>query len=139
MMDTNTWGTLRCIQAVVPHMRERRSGTIVNVTSLTGRMVMGGHAAYSMSKVAAEALTENLAIEMVPFGVRVAAVEPGLVRTPLVRKAPPPAEPGSPYAPLGERAGLFYPAIYRNTGRRPPRSPRWCGKRPPPTSPACAG
>lgn len=56
MMNTNAWGTVRCIQAVVPSMRERRSGHIINVTSLAGQLVQASQAAYAASKFAAEAI-----------------------------------------------------------------------------------
>ncbi len=58
VMNTNAWGTLRCIHAVMPSMRERGSGHILNVTSVAGRVAVASQGAYAMSKWAAEALTE---------------------------------------------------------------------------------
>jgi NAD(P)-dependent dehydrogenase (short-subunit alcohol dehydrogenase family) len=58
VMETNYFGALRCIQAVAPGMRERRSGFIVNVTSVAGRIPMAAQAAYSSSKFAFEAASE---------------------------------------------------------------------------------
>ena len=80
IMETNYSGALRCIQAVVPGMRERRSGCIVNVTSVTGRLSVAANAAYSSSKFALEAASEALAQEVKAFGVRVALVEPASSR-----------------------------------------------------------
>jgi len=76
VMETNFFGGLGCIKAVVPGMRERRHGCIVNVTSIAGRLAMTPQAAYAASKWAFEALSECLAQEMKAFNVRVAVVEP---------------------------------------------------------------
>jgi NAD(P)-dependent dehydrogenase (short-subunit alcohol dehydrogenase family) len=81
LLETNLLGVVRCAQAVLPHFRARRAGTIVAVTSQSGRVVHATNAAYCASKFAAEAALEALALEMAPFGVRVAIVEPGLTFT----------------------------------------------------------
>src|SRR6202790_5386241 len=88
-METNYFGPLRCIKAVLPSMRERRHGCIVNVTSISGRIALAPQAAYAASKWAFEALSECLAQEMRAFNVRVAIVEPGVIATPIFRKARP--------------------------------------------------
>jgi len=107
-MNTNVWGTLRCIQAVLPTMRERGSGHILNVTSTAGRVAVAGQCAYTMSKFAAEALTESLAAEVAPFGIHVSAVEPGVIMTPIFEKAmTDPEDPTTPYVG-GRRMGEFY-------------------------------
>lgn len=83
MMDTNFWGAVRMIQAVVPQMRERGSGAIVNVTSLAGRVVapLGGF--YAASKWALESIGEALYQELHPWGIRVVTIEPGFFDTPM--------------------------------------------------------
>jgi NAD(P)-dependent dehydrogenase (short-subunit alcohol dehydrogenase family) len=85
-METNYFGAIRCIQAVAAHMRERRSGCIVNVTSIAGRIACPPLAAYAASKWALEGLTEALAGEMKSFNVRVALVEPGIVDTSMAQR-----------------------------------------------------
>jgi NAD(P)-dependent dehydrogenase (short-subunit alcohol dehydrogenase family) len=85
-METNFFGALRCIQAVVPGMREKRSGCIVNITSVAGRFSAAPQACYASSKFALEALSECLAQEMKTFSVRVAIVEPGVIATPIFGK-----------------------------------------------------
>ncbi len=85
-METNYFGMLRCIQALVPSMRQRRSGCIVNVTSVAGRLASGPLIPYMASKWAAEALSEGLAGEVKSFNIRVAIVEPGIIDTAMARR-----------------------------------------------------
>jgi NAD(P)-dependent dehydrogenase (short-subunit alcohol dehydrogenase family) len=112
VMETNFFGGLRCIKAVVPSMRERRRGTIVNVTSVAGRMANTPQASYAASKWAFEALSECLAQEMRAFNVRVAIVEPGVIATPIFTKARPLQE-GSPY-PHSKRLRALFAASLAN-------------------------
>lgn len=77
LFETNMLGTLATIQAVLPRFRERRSGTIINVTSTVTLKPLPLVSVYRASKAAVNALTESLAVEMEPFGVRVHIVLPG--------------------------------------------------------------
>jgi NAD(P)-dependent dehydrogenase (short-subunit alcohol dehydrogenase family) len=86
VMETNYFGALRCIKAVVPQMRERRTGTIINVSSVAGTFSHPPGTPYCASKWALEALTEGLAGEMKAFGVRVALVEPGIIATDMAQR-----------------------------------------------------
>jgi NAD(P)-dependent dehydrogenase (short-subunit alcohol dehydrogenase family) len=106
IMETNYIGALRCIQAVLPGMRERRSGCIVNVTSVAGRLSVAANAAYTSSKFALEAASEALAQEVKDFGVRIAIVEPGVIATPIFGKVQPPAA-DSHYPHARRIYGLF--------------------------------
>jgi NAD(P)-dependent dehydrogenase (short-subunit alcohol dehydrogenase family) len=108
LFETNYFGALRMIQAVLPGMRERQSGAIVNVSSIAGRVPIAGHGHYSAVKHALEAASEALAQEVVAHGIRVALIEPGVVVTPIFSKAKRFADPASPYAVHVRRLLLFY-------------------------------
>ena len=79
--ETNFFAAVRMMRAVLPAMIERRRGTIVNVSSVLGRIGTPFNGAYVSSKFALEGVSESLKTEVQPFGVRVAMVEPGLFRT----------------------------------------------------------
>jgi len=81
VMETNYFGVIRCVQAVLPGMRKRRSGCIINITSIAGRFAVPAMSAYAASKYALECLSETLAQEVKSFGIRVAIVEPGIINT----------------------------------------------------------
>lgn len=86
VFNVNLNGIVRCSQAVVPQMRERGSGCIVNVSSITGRLAAIAQSPYVVSKWAVEGLSEGMAQELAAFGVRVAVIEPGIVRTAIMAK-----------------------------------------------------
>jgi NAD(P)-dependent dehydrogenase (short-subunit alcohol dehydrogenase family) len=106
VMETNYFGAIRCIQSLVPHMRRRRSGCIINVTSVAGRIASAPMAPYTASKWALEALSEALAGEMKSFNVRVAIVEPGIIDTAMARRIEEPTA-DSPYRQRARFTSLF--------------------------------
>lgn len=79
--EVNLFGTMNVARAVAPHMRARRSGLIVTISSVSGLVSNGGGAVYSASKFAVEGWMEGFAQELAPFGVRSLTVEPGMLRT----------------------------------------------------------
>lgn len=81
LFDTNYFGVVDMVKAVLPQMRERCGGHIVNISSMTGLVANPPNAYYSSTKFALEALTEALAKEVGPLGIKVCAVEPGGFRT----------------------------------------------------------
>jgi NAD(P)-dependent dehydrogenase (short-subunit alcohol dehydrogenase family) len=81
LFDLHLFGPFALTRAVLPHMRERRSGAIVMMSSVGGQVVMPGFGAYCATKFALEAVAEALVAEVAPFGIRVLAVEPGAFRT----------------------------------------------------------
>ncbi len=102
-LETNVVGVLRVTRAVLPIMRARRMGAIVNLSSISGRVVLPIAGPYHASKWALEALSEALRYEVAPFGVRVTLVEPGPFQTELHVKetrARQSQREDSPYAPL---------------------------------------
>ena len=112
VMETNYFGALRCIQALVAEMRKRRSGCIINVSSVAGRIASPPLTPYMASKWALEALSEGLACEMKAFNVRVAIVEPGIIDTAMARSIGT-SMPASPY-PHRERFASIFSAALKN-------------------------
>jgi NAD(P)-dependent dehydrogenase (short-subunit alcohol dehydrogenase family) len=82
----NLCGAVRCSQQVLPGMRERHRGAIVNITSIAGRIAALAQTAYVTSKWALEGLSEGMAQELAPFGIRVVIVEPGVTKSAIFAK-----------------------------------------------------
>ena len=116
VMETNYFGCIRCIQAVLPAMRQQGSGHIINVTSLAGRIAISPLGPYAAAKFALEAISEALAQEVKPFNIRVAIVQPGIIDTPMAQSISVP-KPVSPY-PQQRRLAALYVALL--TQPRPP-------------------
>ena len=115
--ETNFFGALWMMQAVLPGMRERRSGTIVNVTSVAGRFNVAGQSMYCASKFALESLSECLAIEVREFGIRIVIIEPGAFKTEIVaRGALTQVDDDSPYATTERRLANRYKGAAANGG-----------------------
>jgi NAD(P)-dependent dehydrogenase (short-subunit alcohol dehydrogenase family) len=111
VMETNYFGALRCIQAVLPQMRARQSGCIINVTSVAGRIALSPLGPYTASKFALEGLSEALAQEAKMFNIRVAIVQPGIIDTAMargVRELP----YTSLYPHMRRMAGLFTASLH---------------------------
>ncbi|WP_181233201.1 SDR family oxidoreductase [Enhygromyxa salina] len=106
--EVNYFGMLKTITAVLPSMRERRSGTIINVSSVTGVVANAGSGAYAASKHAIEAMSESLALEVISLGIRVIILEPGFIATPIFPKAQGGEPPSGPYAKHIRRGRLIY-------------------------------
>lgn len=77
LFDINVFGVQRVLRAIIPHFRERKSGTIINVSSLLGRMTIPYYGPYNASKYALEAISENYRVELSQFGISVNLIEPG--------------------------------------------------------------
>lgn len=110
VMETNYFGVIRCIQAVLPAMRARRKGCIINVASVAGHVAVSPMASYTASKYALEALSECLAQEVKPYDIRVAIVEPGIIDTAMSRHITVLPAP-SPYPQQRRVAALFSAAL----------------------------
>jgi NAD(P)-dependent dehydrogenase (short-subunit alcohol dehydrogenase family) len=112
-METNYFGAVRCMRAVLPRMREARSGCIINISSVAGRIACSPFGPYSASKAALEAISEALAGEVKPFNIRVAIVEPGIIDTAMARALTTP--PVTRYAQVRRFSGLFRAALAHPT------------------------
>jgi len=109
VFGTNLFGTIRCIRAVLPAMRQRKNGAIINVSSSAGRVPSNPIAApYNASKCALGAISESLAMEVEPFGIRVRCIEPGFFRTAIGDNAVYIEQPNSPYAKQERAVRNFY-------------------------------
>ena len=86
LMETNYFGSLRMIQKVIPSMRSRRSGAIINVSSMAGRRPFALMSHYCATKYALNGLSESMAHELARFNIRVTLIEPGTVITPIFGK-----------------------------------------------------
>jgi NAD(P)-dependent dehydrogenase (short-subunit alcohol dehydrogenase family) len=103
--ETNFFGVVRVTQQVLPLMRRQNLGTIVNVSSVGGRIGLPALSAYHSTKFALEGLSESIAFELEPFGIRVVIIEPGVIRTNILNSsssAKKALDPKSPYFSLSQ-------------------------------------
>lgn len=110
VMDVNVYGIVRCCQAVLPHMREQGSGAILNVSSIAGVIAAIAQSPYVASKWAVEGLTEGLAQEVAGHGIRVALIEPGIVKTAIMAKNTAAPNASGAYDRAYQRMFAFYAA-----------------------------
>jgi NAD(P)-dependent dehydrogenase (short-subunit alcohol dehydrogenase family) len=114
---TNVFGLMRTTQAVLPAMRKQRSGTIVNISSAAGKVGYPAASVYVSTKHAVEGLSESMAYELEPFGIKVRVVEPGVIKTNFgegmifAKKA---QDPNSPYSPMMQKMGTNWQAMLEN-------------------------
>jgi NAD(P)-dependent dehydrogenase (short-subunit alcohol dehydrogenase family) len=112
--ETNLFSLVALTQLVIPIMRQQRSGRIVNVSSVAGRIARPLSSIYDATKHALEAISDGLRVELSPFGIKVIVIEPGFILTEFLQVAneisQPVIEQPGPYAP-------FFAALSRNVGR----------------------
>jgi NAD(P)-dependent dehydrogenase (short-subunit alcohol dehydrogenase family) len=111
-METNYFGPLRCIRELLPEMRARQSGCIINITSVAGRIATSPLGPYCASKFALEAISEVLAQEVRPHNIRVAIVQPGIIDTAMARRIE--APPGDSAYPHARRFANMFGASLQN-------------------------
>jgi NAD(P)-dependent dehydrogenase (short-subunit alcohol dehydrogenase family) len=115
--ETNVFGLIRMTQAVLPIMRRQKSGAIVNISSGAGRFGFPSGSAYVSTKFAVEGLSESMSYELEPFGIKVAIVEPGVIRTNfadglvVAKKS---KDPSSPYSQLMQKAANGFEKMMKN-------------------------
>ncbi len=101
--ETNFFGVVRTIQAVLPTMRSQKSGTIVNISSVAGRIGFPVTPGYISTKFALEGLSESMRYELVPFGIKTIIIEPGVIKTNLFTTLKKVTKPDSPYSDITEK------------------------------------
>jgi NAD(P)-dependent dehydrogenase (short-subunit alcohol dehydrogenase family) len=123
--ETNFFGVIRVTQQVLPVMRKQNSGgsTIVNVSSVGGRIGIPVLSAYQSTKFALEGLSESMSYELEPFGIRVVIIEPGFIRTNIINSstsAEKALDPKSPYFPLMQKVKNHFKSMMENASSSSP-------------------
>jgi len=120
--ETNFFGVIRVTQLVLPIMRKQKSGTIVNVSSVGGRIGLPVLSAYHSTKFALEGLSESMSYELEPFGIRVVIIEPGVIRTNIMNSsiiAKKAQDPKSPYFSLIQKVENNFKLMMENESSPP--------------------
>jgi NAD(P)-dependent dehydrogenase (short-subunit alcohol dehydrogenase family) len=120
--ETNFFGVIRVTQLVLPIMRKQKSGTIVNVSSVGGRIGLPVLSAYHSTKFALEGLSESMSYELEPFGIRVVIIEPGVIRTNIMNSsiiAKKAQDPKSPYFSLIQKVENNFKLMIENESSPP--------------------
>jgi NAD(P)-dependent dehydrogenase (short-subunit alcohol dehydrogenase family) len=123
--ETNFFGVIRVTQQVLPVMRKQNSGggTIVNVSSVGGRIGVPVLSAYQSTKFALEGLSESMSYELEPFGIRVVIIEPGFIRTNIINSstsAEKALDPKSPYFSLMQKVKNYFKSMMENVSSSSP-------------------
>jgi NAD(P)-dependent dehydrogenase (short-subunit alcohol dehydrogenase family) len=121
--ETNFFGVVRVTQQVLPIMRKQKCGTIVNISSVGGRMGIPSLSAYHSTKFALEGLSESISYELKPFGIRVVLIEPGFIRTNIMNSsiiAKKAQDPSSPYFSLTQQLERSFKSAMENTSASSP-------------------
>jgi len=111
--ETNFFGVVRVIQAVIPIMRKQRGGIILNITSLGGRMSFPPSSPYHATKFALEGLSESIQYELEPFGIKIIVIEPGGVGYTMSTKMSDPLN--SPYGSMQSSMSEYLKQWAQNT------------------------
>jgi len=120
--ETNFFGVIRVTQLVLPIMRKQKSGTIVNVSSVGGRIGLPVLSAYHSTKFALEGLSESMSYELESFGIRVVIIEPGVIRTNIMNSsivAKKAQDPKSPYFSLIQKVENNFKLMMENESSPP--------------------
>lgn len=115
--ETNVFGLIRTTQAILPTMRKQKSGIIVNISSVAGRFGYPGGSAYISTKFAVEGLSESMAYELEPVGIKVIIIEPGVIRTNIFNSvvvAKKSQDPNSPYTQITQKMASTFEEMMKN-------------------------
>ena len=115
--ETNFFGVIRVIQAVLPTMRNHRNGKIVNLSSMGGRIAIPLDSAYHGTKFALEGLSESLQYEVEPFGIKIILIEPGAIKSNFfnnLKMASKAQRPDSPYTQMMQKLNAGFSFILEN-------------------------
>jgi NAD(P)-dependent dehydrogenase (short-subunit alcohol dehydrogenase family) len=121
--ETNFFGAIRVMQQALPVMRKQKSGTIVNISSVGGRMGIPSLSAYHSTKFALEGLSESISYELEPFGIRVVLIEPGFIKTNIMNSsiiAKKAQDLNSPYFSLTQQLEKSFKSAMENTSASSP-------------------